>query len=56
MFQMEKSKQRFVIKFLFLKGLGVNAIDRELTAVLASTACSLSQVKEWRTRFMTDDL
>jgi hypothetical protein len=43
---MEKSGQRFVIKFLFLKGLGAKDIHRELTAVLASTAYSLSQVKE----------
>jgi transposase len=53
---MEKSEQRFVIKFLFLKGLGAKAIHRALTAVLASTAYSLSQVKEWRARFATGDL
>jgi hypothetical protein len=45
MFQMEKSEQRFVIKFLFLKGLGAKAIHRKLIAVLASTAYLLSQVK-----------
>jgi hypothetical protein len=56
MFQMEKSEQRFVIKFLFLKGLGAKAIHRELTTVLASTAYSLSQVNEWRARFATGDL
>jgi transposase len=56
MFQMEKSEQRFVIKFLFLEGLGVKAIHRKLTAVLASTAYSLSQVKEWRARFATGDI
>jgi hypothetical protein len=56
MFQMEKSEQRFVIKFLFLKGLGAKAIHRELTAVLASTAYSLSQGKEWRARFAIGDL
>jgi hypothetical protein len=46
MFQMEKSEYRLVIKFLFLKGLGAKTIHRELTAVLASTAYSLSEVKE----------
>jgi transposase len=56
MFQMEKSEQRFVIKFIFLKGLGAKAIHRELTAVLASTAYSLSQVKGLRARFATGDL
>jgi hypothetical protein len=45
MFQMEKSEQRFFIKSLFLKGLGAKAIHRELTAVLASTTYSLSQIK-----------
>jgi hypothetical protein len=43
---MEKSEQRSVIKFFFLKGLGANEIHRELTAVLGSTAYSPSQVKE----------
>jgi hypothetical protein len=56
MFQMEKSEQRFIIKFLFLKGLGAKAIHRELIAVLASTAYSPSQVKEWRARFAIGDL
>jgi hypothetical protein len=44
--QMEKSEQRSVIKFFFLKGLGAKAIHSELTAVLGSIAYSLSQVKE----------
>jgi transposase len=56
MFQMEKSEQRFVIKFFFFKGLGAKAIHKKLTAVLSSTAYSLSQVKEWRARFATGDL
>jgi hypothetical protein len=42
---MEKSEQRFFIKFLFLKGLGYKAIRSELTAVFGPTAYSLPQVK-----------
>jgi hypothetical protein len=43
---MEKSEQRFVMKFLFIKGLGAQVIERKLTAVLGANAFSLSQVKE----------
>jgi hypothetical protein len=53
---MEKSEQRSVIKFFFLKGLGAKEIHRELTTVLDSTAYSLSQVKEYHTRFVTGEL
>jgi hypothetical protein len=53
---MEKSEQRFVVKFLFLKGLGSKAIHTELTAVLGSTVYSLPQIKIWHVRFATGDL
>jgi hypothetical protein len=53
---MEKSEQRFVIKFFFLKDLSSKAIHRELITVLGSTAYSLSQIKEWRARFKAGDL
>jgi hypothetical protein len=53
---MEKSEQRFVIKFFFFKGLDAKTIQRELTAVFASTAYLLSQIREWRARFATGDL
>jgi hypothetical protein len=53
---MEKSEQRCVIKFLFLKGLGSKAIHNELTAVLGPTAYSLFQVKELCNRFAKGDL
>jgi hypothetical protein len=53
---MEKSEHRFVIKFFFVKGFGAKVIQRELTAVLASTADSLSQVREWRARFAIGDV
>jgi hypothetical protein len=48
---MEKSEQRFVVKFFFLKGLGSETIHRELTIVLGSAAYSLTRIKEWRARF-----
>jgi transposase len=53
---MEKSEQRFVIKFLFLKGLSANAIYRELSTVLGPIAYSLIQVNNWCTRFTDGDL
>jgi hypothetical protein len=54
---MEKSEHRFVIKFLFLKGLPPpKKIHRELCSVLGSTAYSLSQVRNWCTRFTDGDL
>jgi hypothetical protein len=54
--QIEKSEQRSVIKFPFLKGLSANAISSELSAVLGPTAYSLSQVKKWCVRFTEGDL
>jgi hypothetical protein len=47
---MEKSEQRFVIKFLFLKGLGSKAIHSELISGFGPIACSLPQLKKWRIR------
>jgi hypothetical protein len=56
MSQTEKSEQRFIIKFFFMKSLGAKATHKELTAVLGPTACSLRQVKEWRARFAAGNL
>jgi hypothetical protein len=56
MSQMEKSEQRFIIKFFFMKGLRANETHAQLTAVLGATAYSLRQVKEWRARFAAGDL
>jgi hypothetical protein len=53
---MEKSEQIFVIKFLFLKGLGAKGIHKELSALFGPTAYSLAQVREWRSRFASGDL
>jgi hypothetical protein len=46
MSQIEKSEQRFVIKFFFVTNVGTKAIHRELTAVFAPPAYLLRQVKE----------
>jgi hypothetical protein len=43
--QMEKSEQRSVIKFLFLKGLSADAISKELSTVLGPTEYCLAQIK-----------
>jgi hypothetical protein len=51
MSQTEKSEQRFIIKFSFMKGLSANKTRTKLTAVLGPTAFSLRQVKEWRASF-----
>jgi hypothetical protein len=53
---MEKSEQRFVIKFLFLESLDSKEIHSELTAVLGSTVYLLHKIKEWRRRFAKGNL
>jgi hypothetical protein len=53
---MEKSEQRFVIKFFFVKAVGAKATHRELTTVLGHTAYLLREVKEWCARFAAGDL
>jgi hypothetical protein len=53
---MEKSEQRFIVKFFFLKGLGSTIIHSKLAAVFGSIIYSLTQVTEWRARFKADDL
>jgi hypothetical protein len=56
MSQMEKSEQRVIIKFFYMKGLSANETHIQLTAVLSPTAYSLRQVKAWRARFAAGDL
>jgi hypothetical protein len=53
---MEKSEQRFIVKFLFFTNSGSKAIHTELTAIVGSMAYSLTQIKEWHVRFKTGDL
>jgi hypothetical protein len=54
--QMEKSEQRFAIKFLFLKGLGAKIIQRELSAVLGHQVYLLSEARKWHFRFASGNL
>jgi hypothetical protein len=56
MSQIEKSEQRFIIKFFFMKGLDTKTTHIELTAVLGTTAYSLRQVEEWRACFEAGEL
>jgi transposase len=53
---MEKSEQRFVIKFLFLEGFSADAISKDLSAVPGHNAYSFAQVKNWCTRFTDGNL
>jgi hypothetical protein len=53
---MEKLEQKFVAKLFFLKDFGFKEIHRELTAILSSTAYSLTQIKESCASFETGDL
>jgi hypothetical protein len=49
---MDKFEPRFVIKFLFTKGLRSKAIQTALETT-SCAACIRSQVKEWIGRFRT---
>jgi hypothetical protein len=53
---MEKSEQRFALKFLNLKGLGSMMIRSELIAVLGAVAYSLLQIKNWHARFRVSEV
>jgi hypothetical protein len=48
---MAKPEEGIVVKFFFHKDFDSKAIHKELTAVLGSTAYSLTEIIEWRTRF-----
>jgi hypothetical protein len=53
---MDSVKQRTVLKFLFLKGLGYRTTYRELCSVLGERTNSLSQTKGWIRGFKDGDL
>jgi hypothetical protein len=53
---MEKSEQRFVVKFFFLKSLSAKIVHMKIITVLGSAAYSLSQVKHWVARLKNGDL
>jgi hypothetical protein len=52
---MEKHEQRFVIKFLWMRGLASSAIYQELPNTLGSTAYSEDSVENWVQRFVSGD-
>jgi hypothetical protein len=53
---MEKEEQRFVMKFLWLKGWGAKRIHEELMSTLGDDSDGFSQIKIWLQKFRNDDL
>jgi hypothetical protein len=53
---MEKEEQRFVVKFLSLKGWESKRIHQALINTLGDDPYGLSQIKIWLQRFRTEDL
>jgi transposase len=53
---MEKEEQRFVMKFLWLKGWGTKRIDEELMSTLGGDSYGVSQIKIWLQKFRNGDL
>jgi hypothetical protein len=50
---MEKEEQRFVMKFLWLKGWGAKRIHEELIITLGDDSHGVSQIKIWIQKFRT---
>jgi hypothetical protein len=50
---MEKEKQRFVMKFLWLKGWTVKRIHEERMSTLGDDLYAVSQIKIWLQKFRT---
>jgi transposase len=53
---MEKEEQRFVVKFLELKGWGAKRIHEELMSTLGDDSYGVSQMKIWLQKFRDGDL
>jgi hypothetical protein len=53
---MEKSKQRVVIKFLGMKGLGVRRVHTKLSRVPGDDCYSPAAIERWLARFREGDL
>jgi hypothetical protein len=53
---MEKEEQRFVVKFLWLKGWGTKRIHEELMNTLGNDSYAVSQIKFWLQKFRNSDL
>jgi hypothetical protein len=53
---MDKKEQRFVMKFLGLKGWGAKRIQEELMTILGGDLCGFSQIKIWLQKFKNNYL
>jgi transposase len=53
---MEKEEQRFVMKFLWLKGWGAKRIHEKLMSTLGDDSYRVSQIKTWIQKFRNGDL
>jgi transposase len=53
---MEKDEQRFLMKFLWLKGWGAKRIHEELMSTLGDDSYAVSQIKIWLQKFRNGDL
>jgi transposase len=53
---MEKEEQRFVMKFLWLKGWDAKRIHEKLMSTLGDDSYGLSQIKIWLQKFRNGDL
>jgi hypothetical protein len=53
---MEKEEQRFVMKFLWLKGWGAKRIHEELMSTLGDDSYGVPQIKIWLQKFRNGDL
>jgi hypothetical protein len=53
---MEKEEQRFVMKFIWLKGWGSKRIREELMSILGDDSYAVSQIKIWLQKSRNGDL
>jgi hypothetical protein len=53
---MEKSEQRVVIKFLWMKGLGARRIHTKVSRVLGDNSYRPASIEHWLARFREGDL
>jgi transposase len=53
---MKKERQRFLMKFLWMKGWGAKRIHEELMSTLGDDSYGVSQIKIWLQKFRNGDL
>jgi hypothetical protein len=53
---METEEQKFVMKFLWLKGWGAKRIQEELNSTLGDDSYAVPQIKFWLQKFRNGDL